>query len=225
MQKRIIWALFLLPLILLLTPLYLSAQTTTGNSTCACPTGYPEVVLNTATGELETVHRQSQDSLSALNSTTSEIVQLTQNDVQTDSGTQRIGRVRRGNVTLYGYMIGDNVYVVGGGDVLWRVAYVFGTTVNQLALTNALTNADRIERGQRLSVVLPADYRPPQATTATLANRPAAATSVNPHNLVTCGGCGLELSGRYNFCPVCGTPMGVVNPAAPAPAPAAPPTP
>lgn len=46
----------------------------------------------------------------------------------------------------------NQVYIVRQGDSLYGIAVEFGVTVDEIAFTNGITNLDRIEVGQRLTI-------------------------------------------------------------------------
>ena len=77
------------------------------------------------------------------------------------------------------------VYVVKGGDSLWKIANSFGVSVEQIRSWNALRRSRLIKPGQTLNIWLPDGNAAASTATSTTENKPAVANSASEGNAVT----------------------------------------
>jgi len=73
----------------------------------------------------------------------------------------------------------QTVYVVQGGDSLWKIAESYGVTVDALTEANGISKDDVIRPGQELLIPVPGQAQPPSLT-PTSASLPATPTAVPP---------------------------------------------
>ena len=78
------------------------------------------------------------------------------------------------------------VYVVQGGDSLWKIAESYGITVDDLAEANGISKDDVIRPGQELVIPVPGQALPtplPRSPSSTPTSLPAAPTAVPPTSI------------------------------------------
>lgn len=184
---------------------------------------YPQVGYNQKTDRFEVLQLTEQQLQMMVGKTASPTVN--NREIRKNRNVDGGMMVRRGRVTLAGYFTGTDTYVVGKGDMIWKIAYVFDVSTSQLIQANAVLNRNLIEPGQKLSVSLPMDYgqdggmmerglsgssrnmTPTPPTVSGFPMTPCVA-SYSDKTSVTCGNCKLVMDGRYSYCPICGSAVG-----------------
>lgn len=111
-------------------------------------TSYPQSVYNVKTKKIEIIYL-TEASILYHAGIVARDAKAEAKAVKTPAIKIRLGR---GHVHLNGSMADANTYVVGKGDLLWKIAYAFDISVPLLAKTNGLVDYDLIEIGQKLLV-------------------------------------------------------------------------
>lgn len=148
----------------------LMAISQTPTPACSCPTTPlpPRIVVDLRTNQVTVLDQ---------NTPAPTRIQQPAVDRFAPPSEENITRPSRGNIALRGSVAGE-VYTVEAGDELWRIAYVFNQTVRDVARMNGITDVNRIEPGQKLTVRIRRQDQP--TTTAAPATTPVAPVPANP---------------------------------------------